>query len=153
MSVSCECCVLSCRGLCDVPITRPGESDRLWSRNLRGRYIPKRSVQPWEKECRAWYKDESTKKTRKTVCLLTARSSCSRCAGNNTTERPDKSWNLETRNLPLVMSLLGPVLKVKEEGAENTVMLGWNCTAAMTEDTDCVRTVCKFISHKSKRRQ
>jgi hypothetical protein len=31
MSVSCECCVLSGRGLCDGPITRPEESYRLWS--------------------------------------------------------------------------------------------------------------------------
>ena len=29
MSVSCECCVLSGRGLCDELITRPGESYRL----------------------------------------------------------------------------------------------------------------------------
>ena len=28
--VSCECCVLSCRGLCDELITRPEESYRLW---------------------------------------------------------------------------------------------------------------------------
>ena len=28
--VSCECCVLSGRGLCDGPITRPEESYRLW---------------------------------------------------------------------------------------------------------------------------
>ena len=30
MSVSCECCVLSGRGLCDRLITRPEESYRLW---------------------------------------------------------------------------------------------------------------------------
>ena len=30
MSVSCECCVLSGRGLCDELITRPEESYRLW---------------------------------------------------------------------------------------------------------------------------
>jgi hypothetical protein len=30
MSVSCECCVLSGRGLCDGPITRPEESYRVW---------------------------------------------------------------------------------------------------------------------------
>jgi len=30
MSVCCECCVLSGRGLCDVLITRPEESYRLW---------------------------------------------------------------------------------------------------------------------------
>jgi hypothetical protein len=30
MFVCCECCVLSDRGLCDEPITRPEESYRLW---------------------------------------------------------------------------------------------------------------------------
>ena len=30
MDVCCECCVLSGRGLCDGPITRPEESYRLW---------------------------------------------------------------------------------------------------------------------------
>jgi hypothetical protein len=30
MSLSCECCVLSGRGLCDISITRPEESYRLW---------------------------------------------------------------------------------------------------------------------------
>ena len=30
MPVRCECYVLSCRGLCDGPITRPEESCRLW---------------------------------------------------------------------------------------------------------------------------
>ena len=29
-SVSCECCVLSVRGLCDQPITRPEESYQVW---------------------------------------------------------------------------------------------------------------------------
>ena len=32
MSVCCECCVLSGRGLCDELITRPEESYRLWCR-------------------------------------------------------------------------------------------------------------------------
>ena len=31
MSVCYECCVLLGRGLCDELITRPEESDRLWS--------------------------------------------------------------------------------------------------------------------------
>jgi hypothetical protein len=31
MSVYCECCVLSGRGLCDGPITHPEESYRVWS--------------------------------------------------------------------------------------------------------------------------
>ena len=30
MDVCCECCVMSGRGLCDGPITRPEESYRLW---------------------------------------------------------------------------------------------------------------------------
>ena len=30
VSVSCECCVLACRGLCDELVTRPEESYRLW---------------------------------------------------------------------------------------------------------------------------
>jgi hypothetical protein len=30
MSVSCECCVLSGRGLCDGLISRPGDSYRVW---------------------------------------------------------------------------------------------------------------------------
>jgi hypothetical protein len=30
MSVSCECCVLSGRGLCDGVVTRPEESYRVW---------------------------------------------------------------------------------------------------------------------------
>jgi hypothetical protein len=30
MFVSCECCVLSGRGLCDGLITGPGESYRMW---------------------------------------------------------------------------------------------------------------------------
>jgi hypothetical protein len=30
MSVSCECCVLSGRGLCDELVARPEESYRLW---------------------------------------------------------------------------------------------------------------------------
>jgi hypothetical protein len=30
MSVSCECCVLSGKGFCDGPITRPEDSYRVW---------------------------------------------------------------------------------------------------------------------------
>ena len=30
MPVTCECCALSRRGLCEEPITRPEESYRLW---------------------------------------------------------------------------------------------------------------------------
>jgi hypothetical protein len=35
LSLCCECCVLSGRGLCDLPITRPEESYRLWCVILR----------------------------------------------------------------------------------------------------------------------
>jgi len=34
MSVYCECCVLSGRGLCDELITRPEESYQLWCVNV-----------------------------------------------------------------------------------------------------------------------
>jgi len=34
MSVCCECCVLTGRGLCDWPIPRSEESCRVWSRKL-----------------------------------------------------------------------------------------------------------------------
>jgi hypothetical protein len=34
MSVSCECCVLSGRGLCDGLITRAEESYRMWGVEL-----------------------------------------------------------------------------------------------------------------------
>jgi len=30
MSLCCECCALSGRGLCDEPIARPEESYRMW---------------------------------------------------------------------------------------------------------------------------
>jgi hypothetical protein len=30
MSISCECCVLSGRGLCDELVTRPEEAYRVW---------------------------------------------------------------------------------------------------------------------------
>jgi hypothetical protein len=34
MSLCCECCVLSSRGLCDGPISRSEESYRLWCVNV-----------------------------------------------------------------------------------------------------------------------
>jgi hypothetical protein len=34
MFVCCECCVLSCRGLCEELITRPEESYRMWCVNV-----------------------------------------------------------------------------------------------------------------------
>jgi hypothetical protein len=55
MSVSCECCVLSGRGLCDGLITRPEESYRLWcvsnvcdheTSTKRGGPGPYRAVEP-----------------------------------------------------------------------------------------------------------
>jgi hypothetical protein len=53
MSVSCECCVLSGRGLCDRPITRQEGSYQawcvwVWSRDLIEE--PIRSVEPWKKK-------------------------------------------------------------------------------------------------------
>jgi hypothetical protein len=55
MSVCCECCVLSGRGLCDGLITRPEESYRLWcvwgqSRNLMEAWTHY-SCQAIEKRC------------------------------------------------------------------------------------------------------
>ena len=46
MSVCCECCVLSGRGLCDGPITRPEESYRLWRVVVRDLEIS-RMRRPW----------------------------------------------------------------------------------------------------------
>jgi hypothetical protein len=55
MSVCCECCVLSGRGLCDELITRPEESYRLWcvsnvcdreTSTKRGGPGPYRAVEP-----------------------------------------------------------------------------------------------------------
>jgi hypothetical protein len=51
MSVSCECCVLAGRGLCDGPITRPEESYRVWSEcdietSTVSRPWPTRAVEP-----------------------------------------------------------------------------------------------------------
>jgi len=99
----------------------PTDCDRGTS---EGRSRSTRSVQPWEKEGRAWCKYESTKKASKTGCLFNILFIGLRCAGNNTTGRPDKSWKLETPNLPPIMSLFGPELKVEEEGTENTVVSG-----------------------------
>jgi hypothetical protein len=55
MSVCCECCVLSGRGLCDGLITRPEESYRVWCvsvivkpRTMR-RSRPLRGSQPLKK--------------------------------------------------------------------------------------------------------
>jgi len=46
MSVSCECCVLSGRGLCDRLITRPEESYRLWLVVVRD-LGSSRTTRPW----------------------------------------------------------------------------------------------------------
>jgi hypothetical protein len=55
MSVSCECCVLSGRGLCDGSITRPEESYRLWcvwvwSKNFREGDFAQVRIQMWTME-------------------------------------------------------------------------------------------------------
>jgi hypothetical protein len=56
MSVSCECCVLSGRSLCDELVPRPEESYRLWCvsnvcdheiSTKRGGPGPYRAVEPW----------------------------------------------------------------------------------------------------------
>jgi hypothetical protein len=49
MSVSCVCCVLSGRGLCDGLITCPGESYRLWCETSTVRRPrPTMAVEPLE---------------------------------------------------------------------------------------------------------
>jgi hypothetical protein len=58
MSVSCDCCVLPGRGLCDGLITRPGESYRMWCVSecdseasiMRGPW-PTGAVAPWKRQC------------------------------------------------------------------------------------------------------
>jgi hypothetical protein len=59
MSVSCECCVLSGRGLCDELVTRPEESYRLWcvstvcdheTSTKWGGPGPYRAVEPFKKK-------------------------------------------------------------------------------------------------------
>jgi hypothetical protein len=60
MSVSCECCVLSGRGLCDELVPRPEESYRVWcvykvcdreaSKKKRGSLGPQGAVEPMEKK-------------------------------------------------------------------------------------------------------
>jgi hypothetical protein len=59
MSVSCECCVLSGRGLCDELVPRPEESYRLWcvsnvcdhkTSTKRGGPGPNRAVEPFKKK-------------------------------------------------------------------------------------------------------
>jgi hypothetical protein len=57
MSVCCECCVLSGRGLCDGLVTRPEESYRLWcvwvwswSLEKWGGLDPQGAVEPLEKK-------------------------------------------------------------------------------------------------------
>jgi hypothetical protein len=58
MSVSCECCVLSGRGLCDELVPRPEESYRVWcvsnvcdheTSTKRGGSGPYKAVEPYKK--------------------------------------------------------------------------------------------------------
>ena len=52
--VCCECCVLSGRGLCDEPITRPEESYRLWCVVVCDLETSSRTRRPWPAlDCRA----------------------------------------------------------------------------------------------------
>jgi hypothetical protein len=69
MSVCCECCVLSGKGVCDGLITRPEESYRLWcvsnvcdheTSTKRGGPGPYRAVEPYKKKMdisviKMWY--------------------------------------------------------------------------------------------------
>jgi hypothetical protein len=58
MSVCCECCVLSGRGLCDELVPRPEESYRLWCvssvivkpRKMRRPRPPQGAVEPLKKK-------------------------------------------------------------------------------------------------------
>jgi hypothetical protein len=62
MSVSCECCVLSGRGLCDGLVPRPKESYRARARvtecdheaSKMRRPRPTRAVEPWKKRMGKW---------------------------------------------------------------------------------------------------
>jgi len=47
MSVCCDCCVLSGRGLCDGLITRPEESYRLWCVVVCDQETSPRMRRPW----------------------------------------------------------------------------------------------------------
>ena len=47
MSVCCDCCVLSGRGLCDELITRPEESYRLWFVVVCDLQTSSRMRRPW----------------------------------------------------------------------------------------------------------
>ena len=47
MSVCCECCVLSGRGLCDAMITRPEESYLLWCVVVCDQEASSRMRRPW----------------------------------------------------------------------------------------------------------
>jgi hypothetical protein len=60
MSVCCECCMLSGRGVCDGLVTRPEESYRKWcvsnvcdheTSTKRGDPGPYRAVEPYKKKC------------------------------------------------------------------------------------------------------
>ena len=48
--VSCECCVLSGRGLCDGPIARPDQSHRLWNVTVSD-LASSRMKRPWTALC------------------------------------------------------------------------------------------------------
>jgi hypothetical protein len=61
MSVSCECCELSGRGLCDGLITRPEESYRVWCVSV--------IVKPGNEETKAPEKGLSSHRKKKTVKL------------------------------------------------------------------------------------
>ena len=58
MDVCCECCVLSDRGFCDEPITRPEESYRLWCVAVCD-LETSRMRRPWPALCRSGTKKKS----------------------------------------------------------------------------------------------
>jgi hypothetical protein len=70
MSVSCECCVMSGRDLCDELVPRPEESYRLWcvpnvcdheTSTKRGGPGPYRAVEPYKKNARKMYSIKTVK--------------------------------------------------------------------------------------------
>ena len=77
MSVCCQCCVLSGRGLCDGLITRPEESYRLWCVVVCG-LETSRMRRPWP----AWGRSATEKKTFIIIILYMFRATlCSSSGG------------------------------------------------------------------------
>jgi hypothetical protein len=86
MSVSCECCVLSGRALCDGLIPRPEESYRMWcvsnvcdheTSTKREGPDPYRAVEPWGGKC--------------PLFLIDRKQTCTVCSGAEVSPRYDAS--------------------------------------------------------------